>query len=294
MSDWQPDRLLPGFEALTLQQTPDYDGVVVATLVRQRAASAPRGAALYVHGFSDYFFQRHMAQRFGAEGYAFYALDLRKHGRSLLPEQHPNFCKSVSEYYADLDAALEAIGEPALLCGHSTGGLVASLYAHEGARREALRGVWLNSAFFDWRVESWRRPQLHVAAATGRFMPFLNNPDPFPPDYQQALLEEWEFDIALKPLRGFPVYYGWIGAIADAHEKVHRGLDIRCPVLSMHSDESDVVLDWRSIAKWSRGLGRQVSVLSFPGAWHDLICSPGAIREAVFSALFSWAERAVE
>jgi len=30
-----------------------------------------RGAVLYVHGFIDYFFQRHMAERFVAEGYAF-------------------------------------------------------------------------------------------------------------------------------------------------------------------------------------------------------------------------------
>ena len=57
-----------------------------------------------------------------AEGYAFYALDLRKHGRSLRPHQHPNFCKSVAEYYADITRAIDEIGEPVLLAGHSTGG----------------------------------------------------------------------------------------------------------------------------------------------------------------------------
>ena len=110
MSAWQPDALLPGFEALSLPAPDDYDGPVVATLVRLPAPAAPRGAVLYVHGFSDYFFQRHMAERFSAEGYAFHALDLRKHGRSLRSRQHPNFCKSVAEYYADLDHAIDAIG----------------------------------------------------------------------------------------------------------------------------------------------------------------------------------------
>ena len=38
---------------------------------------------------------------------------------------------------------------------------------------------------------------------------------------------------------------------------------------------------------------RFASVLSLPGAWHDLACSPRTIREAVFSQLFAWAERAV-
>src|SRR5687767_7970686 len=115
MSSWQPDRLLKGFEALELRFPDDYDGPVVATLVRLPAAEAPAGAVLYLHGFSDYFFQRHMAERFAAEGYAFYALELRKHGRSLRPHQHPNFCKSVAEYYADITRALEVIGQPVLL-----------------------------------------------------------------------------------------------------------------------------------------------------------------------------------
>lgn len=293
MKRWQPDRLLPGFEALELEFPPDYDGPVLATLVRLPVANAPRGAVLYVHGFSDYFFQRHMAERFAAEGYAFHALELRKHGRSLREHQHPNFCKSVSEYYADLTAAIDAIGAPVLLAGHSTGGLISSLYAHEGERRAQLEALWLNSPFFDWNLPEWRKMQVHLAAAAGRYYPFLNDPKAFPPDYTRALLTEWEFETKLKPEYGFPLYYGWLGAISDAFEKLHRGLAIQCPVLSMHSDEADVVLNWRHIARWSRTLGPNVTVMAFPGAWHDLVCSPGRIREEVFTQLFAWAERAV-
>jgi len=293
MSGWRPDGLLPGFETRTLAFAPDYDGPVTATLVRLPVREAPRGAVLYVHGFSEYFFQRHMAERFAAEGYAFYALDLRKHGRSLQRHQHANFCKSVTEYYADIGAALEAIGEPVLLAGHSTGGLITALYAHEGEHRSEIQALWLNSAFLDWNLPDWRRVQLHLAAAVGRYLPFLNEPRFFRPDYTRALAAEWEFDRTLKPDFGFPLYYGWLGAISDAFEKLHRGLVIECPVLSMHSDEADVVLDWRHIARWSKVLGGRVSVLAFQGGWHDLVCSPGRIRETVFSELFAWAERAV-
>jgi alpha-beta hydrolase superfamily lysophospholipase len=292
MSAWQPDALLAGFEALELEFPGDYDGAVVATLVRLPVPQAPRGAVLYVHGFSDYFFQRQMAERFGLEGFAFHALDLRKHGRSLKPHQHPNFCKSIAEYYDDITQAIEAIGAPVLLAGHSTGGLICSLYTHEGGRRDEVKALWLNSAFFDWRLPHWRRPQMHLAAALGRLFPFVNRPEPFAPNYTQALLEEWEFDTRLKPLRGFPLYCGWIGAISDAQAKVHAGLALGCPVLSMHSDAADIVLDWRAIARWSRGLGSDVAVLSFPGGWHDLVLSPRPIREEVFRQLFAWAERA--
>jgi alpha-beta hydrolase superfamily lysophospholipase len=296
MSDWVEDKLLPGFEAKTLEFPDDYDGRVVATLVRLPAGDAPRGAVLYVHGFVDYFFQRHMAERFAAEGYAFHALELRKYGRSLLPHQHPNFCKSIAEYDAELGAAIDAIGAPVLLAGHSTGGLICSLYAARGERRGEVRALWLNSPFFDWNVTPFKRAQLGVAALIGQAFPFLNDPKGLSKAYGRSLHREfggeWNYDLRLKPLKGFPVYFGWVGAVLAAQAKVHAGLEIGCPVLTMHSDESDIVLDWRHIARWGRTLGPQASVLAFPGGLHDLVLSRREVRDAVFGALFSWAGQA--
>ena len=295
MSDWVADRLLAGFEAKTLEFPDDYEGRVVATLVRLPAGDAPRGAVLYVHGFVDYFFQRHMAERFASEGYAFHALDLRKYGRSLLPHQHPNFCKNLAEYDADIGAAIGEIGGPVLLAGHSTGGLICSLYAAHGARRDQVRALWLNSPFFDWRVSAAKRAQLGFAALTGQAFPFLNQPEPLSPAYGRSLHRdfggEWDYDLQLKPLRGFPTYFGWVGAVLAAQHKVHAGLEIDFPVLTMHSDEADIVLDWRHIAKWGRTLGPKASVLAFPGGLHDLVLSRREVRDAVFGALFAWAER---
>jgi alpha-beta hydrolase superfamily lysophospholipase len=81
--------------------------------------------------------------------------------------------------------------------------------------------------------------------------------------------------------------------MTDAHARVHRGLSIRCPVLAMHSDEADIVLDWRDEAKWSRTLGEDVAVMAFPCALHDLVLSRPQIREEIFRQLFAWAERAI-
>jgi alpha-beta hydrolase superfamily lysophospholipase len=295
MRDWTEDRLLPGFEARTLEFPDDYDGRVVATLVRLPAGNAPRGAVLYVHGFVDYFFQRHLAERFAAEGYAFYALDLRKYGRSLLPHQHPNFCRDLAEYDADITAAIDAIGAPVLLAAHSTGGLICSLYAARGSRRDQVRALWLNSPFFDWKVTPFKRAQLGFAALSGQAFPFLNDPKALSPVYVRSIHSdyggEWNFDLRLKPLNGFPAYFGWIGAVLAAQAKVHAGLSIHCPVLTMHSDEADIVLDWRHMAKWGRTLGPQATVLAFPGGLHDLVLSRQEVRDAVFAGLFSWAAR---
>ena len=291
MSEWTADRLLPGFEAKQLAFADDYDGPVDATLLRLPHSSASRGAVLYVHGFIDYFFQRHLALRFAQEGYAFYALDLRKHGRSLRPHQHPCFCKDLSEYFADLTSALTEIDEPVLLAGHSTGGLICSLYAHAGERREQVRALWLNSPFFDFNVHGVQRVKLALGSALGRRFPFLSD-RAVNPAYVKSLHRdysgEWDFDLALKPVNGFPAYYGWLAAIRDGHARVHAGLRLECPVLSMHSDEADIILDWRQIARWSRTLGPRVSVLQFPGGLHDLVLSRAEIRDEVFRQLFEW------
>jgi len=291
VSGWSADRLA-GFEAKRLVFPDDYDGPVASTLVRLPQPEAPRGAVLYVHGFIDYFFQEHVAVRFAQEGFAFHALDLRKHGRSLGLHQHPCFCRDIAEYYADLTRALAEIDAPVLLAGHSTGGLICALYAREGERREQVRALWLNSPFFEFTARGLRRAKLALGIALGRRFPFLSDARSVPPAYVKSLHRdfggEWEFDLAWKPVEGFPIYFGWLAAIRDAHAKVHAGLGLRCPVLSMYADEADIILDWRSIARWSRTLGEQVSVLQFPGALHDLVLSRSEIRAEVFRQLFDW------
>jgi len=270
----------------------DYDGEVVATLVRLPAKSAPRGAVLYVHGFIDYFFQRHMAARFAAEGYAFYALDCRKHGRSLRAHQHPCFCKQVHEYFADLDWALREIGEPVLLCGHSTGGLVCALYAHAGIARPRVRALWLNSPFFEFNAPPERRLALAIAGLLGSFAPFLSDKGGLRPEYVESLHRnwrgEWDFDLRLKPHLGFPIFFGWVRAVRKAQARLQAGLDISCPVLLMHSNEADIILDWRHMIRWGPGIGARVTLAAFPGGLHDLVLSPRQIRDAVFEQLFAW------
>src|SRR2546426_3354824 len=89
----------------------------------------------------------------------FFFSSRRRHTR-LQGDWSSDVCSS-DLYYADITAAIDAIGAPVLLVGHSTGGLVGSLYAHEGARRGEVKALWLNSPFFDWRLPEWRRVQLH-------------------------------------------------------------------------------------------------------------------------------------
>ena len=95
-------------------------GALVATLVRSipnplATAFAPLRDVdvLYVHGWSDYFFQRELAEFWTRRGARFYALDLRRYGRSLRDGQSPGYIDSLDDYDDDIGAALRAMGHPA-------------------------------------------------------------------------------------------------------------------------------------------------------------------------------------
>ncbi len=82
-------------------------------------------------------------------GAAFYALDMRKYGRSLRPHQTIGYADDLSAYDEEIGEAIEIIrsereDEPIVLMGHSTGGLIATLWAHR--HPGVLAGLILNSA----------------------------------------------------------------------------------------------------------------------------------------------------
>ncbi|TDC81281.1 alpha/beta hydrolase [Micromonospora sp. KC606] len=303
----------PPYERQTIDLGADDEGAVVATLVRRRAERPTGRAVLYVHGYVDYFFQTHVADFFAARGWDFYALDLRKYGRSLLPHQTPNFCRDLADYFPELDTAAKIIrnddGHDTLLTmGHSTGGLIISLWAH--ARRSAglVDGLVLNSPFFDinapWLV---RRPLAAAVARLGRRAPHRILPFGLNTVYGESLHADhrgdWTYDLSWKPLGGFPVRIGWLNAIRTAQRQLHAGLDIPVPVLVACSTRSfkgtrwhdsaalaDAVLDVEHMVRWAPRLGRHVTLARFDGGIHDLTLSGSAVRERVFAEVGRWAE----
>ncbi|WFE30133.1 alpha/beta hydrolase [Solwaraspora sp. WMMD791] len=308
----QPDILGPPYEQQVIELDPDDEGRVVATLVRRRADRPAGRAVLYLHGFIDYFFQTHLADHFVRGGWDFYALDLRKYGRSLLPHQTPNFCRDLSDYFPELDAAARIIreqdgNETLLVNGHSTGGLIAAIWADARASQGvAPDGLFLNSPFFDlnapWLV---RRP---LAAAVRRLThrtPYRVVPVGLSGVYGQSVHAsqrgEWDYDLAWKPLAGFPVRAGWLAAIQRAQRQLRAGLQITAPVLLACSSRSyrsrrwhdaatlaDAVLDVEHMARWAPRLGRHVTVVRIDGGLHDLTLSRQPARDELFSELDRW------
>ena len=85
---------------------PDGEGDLEATLVRRGEPDPSAGrAVLMVHGFTDYFFNTELADHFAARGFAFYALDLHKCGRSHRDGQTPHFTTNLARYDVELERA---------------------------------------------------------------------------------------------------------------------------------------------------------------------------------------------
>ncbi|MFT4187541.1 MAG: alpha/beta hydrolase [Aeromicrobium sp.] len=318
MSEWVADVLGEGYlhRTLALGDDPDDEGEIVATLVKADPPPEAHHAFLWVHGFSDYFFQTELAEFMTVRGYAFYALDLRKCGRSRRPGQTPHFTSDLRHYDAELNRSLaiveeETRGLPVVLGAHSTGGLVLSLWLHRmrstgGSHAGSVDGLVLDSPWFDLQGAPWMR-SIGTQAVRGvaHVKPYRKLNLPKTSVYGKSLHKdfggEWDYDLEWKPLGGCAVTYGWLNAIRRGHARLHRGLDVGVPSLVLRSDKtwfgsrrlpqadiSDVVLDARQIGRWVGCLGGAVTSLPIADARHDVFLSRQPAREAAYAAVDRW------
>lgn len=313
MTGWEPD-VLPGYwqQPLALGPDPDGEGELVATLVaRGRPQPRPDRAVLVVHGYTDYFFHTELADHFAERGFACYALDLPKCGRSRRDGQTPHFTSNLAYYDAALQSALDVVGaHEVLIYGHSAGGLIVSLWLDRLRRRGAtgpVTGLVLNSPFLDLHGPAiLRTPPTSaalIALARVRKMTVIRKPTPggYGTTLHRDFTGEFDYNLDWKPVGGFPVTFGWINAIRRGQKQLHRGLDVGVPSLILRSDRSvaeagdpelihrgDAVLDVTQIARWAGCIGNRLTVVPVTDAKHDVFLSLPEPRAAAYRELDIW------
>jgi alpha-beta hydrolase superfamily lysophospholipase len=295
---------LPG-KVTTLKLKANKFGENKATLYEHPFQGKSNKSVLYLHGFNDYFFQEHMADWFTALKIKFFALDLRRYGRSLMSHQKPNNTHNLREYDEEITMALDQIqgmGNEIVLLGHSTGGLIAALYCHHYRQDLKVKALILNSPFFDFNMSPLSKLMLPIVAFVGKLFPFLPSPAGLNKGYGKSVHRlhhgEWDFDTKIKPIEGYAVDLGWINAIYSAQKELQKGLNIPVPILVMHSDKSiqpgdftenmltaDSVLNIEDIAIYSEKLGKMVSRISIENGMHDLMLSQTKARQKAFNAM---------
>jgi alpha-beta hydrolase superfamily lysophospholipase len=311
--DPTPDVLGEPYEAITVDFPADDEGPVVATVVRRTDRSNSR-AVLFVHGLNDYFFQTELADRMVEQGFDFYAVDLRKCGRSLRPGQTPHYTTDLAGYVPDLEAALAVVvldgHEAVTVMAHSTGGLTVALWL--AARQRGPQGLGpvtslvLNSPLLElpasWAVRTaLSRPAELLATRNPMATIPLTVSELYGRSIHRSGRGEWDYDLELKTLAGQPTRAGWLAAVVRGLRAAHAGLDLAVPVLVLCSARSivakvdsddlftaDVVLDADATARWSTRLGRCVTCLRITDGMHDLVLSRPPVRAAVYAELRRW------
>lgn len=315
---WTPDILGDGYEMRQINQPADYAGPVISTIIRKTVPgvtidstrTVTRGV-LYIHGFNDYFFQSELGDRFVRQGYDFYAVDLRRYGRSLVKGERPFDIRDMRSYFPDIDSAIVEMQRAGLteiiLIGHSTGGLTTA-YFESKCHPEVIKALILNSPFLDWNL-GWKEDLIPAICLLGRFFPNFEIPQGNSTAYAESLLKqyhgEWTYRTDWKLPQSPPVTAGWIRAITEAQKALRNGkANIRIPILLLYSSSSiggsdwtpdhnraDGVLDVKDIKKYGRELGPYVTCARVEGGLHDLFLSAKNVREPLYRYVFSWLQR---
>lgn len=307
---WHTDILGDGYTARTVNQGVAYDGPVQSTIVRKLPADSLRvhRGVLYIHGFNDYFFNAEMGDEFVNHGYDFYAVDLRRYGRSLRKGQTPFRVRSLKEYFPDIDSALvdmQRCGvEEIALMGHSTGGLIAAYFMHCNPDAP-VKALILNSPFLDWNL-GWKERLVPLISWWGLVSPDTGISQGKSQAYAESLLHDrhgrWSYRTDWKMPQSPDVTAGWIRAITMAQQALRHGkAGIRIPVLLMYSASSiggsrwtphfnsaDCVLDVADIARYGRALGPGVQCVEVKGGLHDLLLSKPSVVAPLYKYMFRW------
>ncbi len=308
--NYSPDILGDGFEQLILSMPDDYEGEVIATLIRRKSRTSSSKSILYIHGFNDYFFQDQMAKRFNHEGYNFYGLDLRKYGRSLLSHQKLNNVRSLVEYDHEINKALQIIksekNKEVILMGHSTGGLIVANYGANHLNSDLYHGMICNSPFFEFNLNVFERKiGVPILSFLSKYFPNKPISSGFTKLYGFSLHKdkygEWNYSLLWKPHEIPDVNLSFISAIHNAHKNIRNNLGLDVPMLVLRSSKSiyekqwserfmegDAVLNVNHIQYYAHKIEGNVTSCEIENGMHDLVLSKKSVREKVYKRMFEW------
>ena len=326
---WKPDSVLEGYQQATVHLGEDAEGEIVATFVRKDPSKltlqerwrrwhfSVRGhrlAIMYVHGWNDYFYRRHASEYWESLGIPFYAVDLRKFGRSYRPYQTPGYIEDLHEYRLAFNALRDQIVKEQgkdgriLMIAHSQGGLSASLWVNtehpHHVEALALNSPWLelqgNRMF---RLLSTPVVQMYRLRGGKTVMP-MRDPGFYARCIKRSTGGEWDYlDHPLNPGVEFLTRAGWMQAIYNGQDEIAKNLDIQIPVLVCTSDksmmlqstwdegmrEADSVLDITAIRQAALHLGDVVALATIREGLHDLGMSKPDARRKYFRIVTMWA-----
>ncbi|WP_191602376.1 alpha/beta hydrolase [Marinomonas algicola] len=297
---------------------------VVCHLINHKPKPSTSKAILYLHGYTDYFFQADLAKDMQSNGYGFYALDLQGYGRSIRSYSPPNDCESLDQYFNDLAIALDIMQqdgiEDVVILAHSTGGLIASRFLQECTSKSnrqrdksntqthkspKIIGLILNSPFLCLPFPPHKIKQMTgLISLLTRLFPFYKKQTYEDKLYAKTLHKkfggEWDYRLDFKPSGGFYLSFKWLQEIIRNQDQLTKHA-INLPTLLCHSQKStynattvaemsqgDGALDVDSMTLAAKSIYQNLTTHAIPHGFHDLYLSPLKARQDYLSAISNW------
>ncbi len=252
---------------------------------------APKAVVCLVHGVGEHSSRyAHVAEAFGKQGYAFFAADLRGHGRS---SGARGDISSIEDFMQDIDSLLEHARAryanlPIILYGHSLGGILVLYYGLK--RKPNIKGVIATSSGL--RNSLQQQPMKMMAARVlGSILPRVA----IPSDLESAAISRDEKVVQVynaDPLVHDKISLGFgkamIGAIQWTFE---HASEFPLPLLLMHGKADRIAFPAGSI-EFANAAKVKSTLILWDDAYHELHNEP--MKEEVFKTMTDWMDAQIK
>ncbi len=267
------------------------DGLDIFAQGWEPSDAAPKAVVCLVHGVGEHSSRyAHVAEAFGKQGYAFFAADLRGHGRS---SGARGDISSIEDFMQDIDSLLEHARAryanlPIILYGHSLGGILVLYYGLK--RKPNIKGVIATSSGL--RNSLQQQPMKMMAARVlGSILPRVT----LPSELESAAISRDEKVVQVynaDPLVHDKISLGFgkamIGAIQWTFE---HASEFPLPLLLMHGKADRIAFPAGSI-EFANATKDKSTLVLWDDAYHELHNEP--MKEEVFKTMTDWMDAQIK
>jgi acylglycerol lipase len=243
-----------------------------------------------VHGIGEHGMRyAHVAEAFGKEGYAFFTMDLRGHGRSDGPRGH---IPSIEALLQDIDMLLEQArahypGLPLILYGHSLGGI---LVLHYGLKRKPdVKGVIATSAGLRTAIEQ-QPAKIAAARVLGALLPSVAIPTGLEAgaiSRDEKVVQVYQADPLVHDKMSLGFGKIMLGVVQWTLE---HASEFPLPLLMLHGKADRIAFPSGSI-EFANALKEKATLVLWDDAYHELHNEPQ--KNEVFKTMTIWMDARV-
>ncbi len=251
----------------------------------QPDAAQLKAVICLVHGLGEHSSRyAHVAEAFGKSGFAFFAADLRGHGRSGGARGH---ISAIEDFMQDIDALLDQARArypdlPIILYGHSLGGILVLYYGLKN--KPDVKGIIATSSGLHTALEQ-QPAKIMAARVLGALMPRVAIPSGLE---TEAISRDENVVTAYRndPLVHDKVTLGF-GKImlGVTHWTLEHASEFLLPLLLMHGKADRLAFPSSSI-EFASALKNKCTLMLWDDAYHELHNEPE--KNDVFKTMTIW------